>query len=119
MSALAPPRRLLFGPGPTQVEPRVYEAMGKPVVGYLDPFFFEVVEEIRRDLRAVFGTANPLTIAISGTGSAGMETAVSNFVEPGSKLAGFGCGFFGERIAEMGRRHGATRGRCAKTWGAT
>lgn len=119
MPALAPPKRLLFGPGPTQVEPRVYDAMAKPVVGYLDPFFFEVVEETRRDLRAVFGTTNPLTLAISGTGSAGMETAISNFVEPGSKLAIFVCGFFGERIAEMGRRHGATVVRCEKPWGET
>ncbi len=93
--------------------------MSKPVVGYLDPFFFEVVEEIRRDLRTVFGTSNPLTLAISGTGSAGMETAISNFVEPESKLAVFVCGFFGERIAEMGRRHGAVVVRCDKPWGET
>jgi alanine-glyoxylate transaminase/serine-glyoxylate transaminase/serine-pyruvate transaminase len=119
MPSLAPPRRLLFGPGPTQVEPRVYDAMTKPVVGYLDPFFFEVVEEIRRDLRVLFGTANPMTFAISGTGSAGMETAVSNFAGPGTKLAVFVSGFFGERIAEMGRRHGATVVRCEKPWGET
>ncbi len=93
--------------------------MTKPVVGYLDPFFFEVVEEIRRDLRLLFGTANPLTIAISGTGSAGMETAVSNFADPGTKLAVFVSGFFGDRIAEMGRRHGATVVRCEKPWGET
>ena len=76
MSNLNPPRRLLFGPGPTQVHPRVYEAMGKPIVGHLDPFFFEVYEDIRRDLRAVFGTQNPFVQVISGTGSAGMETAL-------------------------------------------
>jgi len=119
MSALAPPCRLLFGPGPTQVEPRVYEAMTKPVVGYLDPFFFETVEETRRDLRVLFGTANPLTIAVSGTGSAGMETAVSNFTGPGVKFAVFISGFFAERIAEMGRRHGAQIVRCEKPWGET
>lgn len=119
MPSLAPPRRLLFGPGPTQVEPRVYDAMSKPIVGYLDPFFFEVVEEIRRDLRVLFGTANPMTFAISGTGSAGMETAVSNFVDPGTKLAVFISGYFGDRIAEMGRRHGATVVRCEKPWGET
>lgn len=119
MPSLAPPRRLLFGPGPTQVEPRVYDAMTKPVVGYLDPFFFEVVEEIRRDLRTLFGTANPMTFPISGTGSAGMETAVSNFAGPGTKFAIFVSGFFGDRIAEMGRRHGATVVRCEKPWGET
>src|SRR6202040_2581897 len=81
------------------------------------PFFFEVVEEIRRDLRILFGTANPMTFAISGTGSAGMETAVSNFADPGTKLAVFVSGFFGDRIAEMGRRHGASVVRCEKPWG--
>jgi alanine-glyoxylate transaminase/serine-glyoxylate transaminase/serine-pyruvate transaminase len=101
------------------VEPRVYDAMTKPVVGYLDPFFFETVEETRRDLRVLFGTANPLTIAVSGTGSAGMETAVSNFTGPGVKFAVFIAGFFGERIAEMGRRHGAEIVRCDKPWGET
>src|SRR6202453_931454 len=119
MASLPPPRRLLFGPGPTQVEPRVYDAMTKPMVGSLDPFFFEVVEEVRRDLRVLFGTSNPLTIAISGTGSAGMETAVSNFADPGTKLAVFVSGYFGDRIAEMGRRHGATVVRCEKPWGET
>jgi alanine-glyoxylate transaminase/serine-glyoxylate transaminase/serine-pyruvate transaminase len=119
MPSLAPPRRLLFGPGPTQVEPRVYDAMTKPVVGYLDPFFFEVVEEIRRDLRVLFGTSNPMTLAISGTGSAGMETAVSNFADPGTKFAVFVSGYFGDRIAEMGRRHGANVVRCEKPWGET
>jgi alanine-glyoxylate transaminase/serine-glyoxylate transaminase/serine-pyruvate transaminase len=93
--------------------------MAQPVVGYLDPFFFEVVEDIRRDLRTLFGTSNAMTLAISGTGSAGMETAVSNFVEPGTKLAVFVSGFFGDRIAEMGRRHGATVVRCEKPWGET
>jgi alanine-glyoxylate transaminase/serine-glyoxylate transaminase/serine-pyruvate transaminase len=117
MPSLAPPHRLLFGPGPTQVEPRVYDAMTKPVVGYLDPFFFEVVDETRRDLRILFGTTNPMTFAISGTGSAGMETAVSNFVDAGTKLAVFVSGFFGNRIAEMGRRHGANVVLCEKPWG--
>jgi alanine-glyoxylate transaminase/serine-glyoxylate transaminase/serine-pyruvate transaminase len=93
--------------------------MTKPVVGYLDPFFFEVVEEIRRDLRVLFGTSNPMTLAISGTGSAGMETAVSNFVDPGTKLAVFVSGYFGDRIAEMGRRHGANVVRLEKSWGET
>jgi alanine-glyoxylate transaminase / serine-glyoxylate transaminase / serine-pyruvate transaminase len=116
---IQPPRRLLYGPGPTMVEPRVYEAMSQPIVGHLDPFFFTVVEEVRAGLRMAFGTANPFTYAISGTGSAGMETAVSNFVEPGTKLAVFINGFFCERIAEMGRRHGAHVVRCEKPWGET
>jgi len=119
MSNLNPPRRLLFGPGPTQVHPRVYEAMGKPIVGHLDPFFFEVYEDIRRDLRAVFGTQNSFVQVISGTGSAGMETALANFVERGQKLAVFTAGFFAERLVEMGRRHGATVVCSSKPWGET
>jgi alanine-glyoxylate transaminase / serine-glyoxylate transaminase / serine-pyruvate transaminase len=119
VAALNPPRRFLFGPGPTQVEARVYEAMGKPIVGYLDPFLYEVFEQVWSGLRTVFGTRNPMTLAIPGTGSAGMETAVSNFVEPGSKFAVFSNGFFCERIAEMGRRHRANVVQCEKPWGET
>lgn len=108
-----------MGPGPTTVEPRVYEAMGKPIVGHLDPYFFEVVEDIRKLLGYVFGTANPFTMAISGTGSAGMETAVANFVEPGDKFAVFANGYFCERITEMARRYGAEVVRLEKPWGET
>lgn len=117
MKPLTPPRRLLFGPGPTQVAPRVYEAMGKPIVGHLDPYFFEVVEEIREGLRQLMGTKNQFVHVISGTGSAGMETAISNFVQPGQKLAVLVSGFFAERIVEMGNRHGAQVVRLDKPWG--
>jgi alanine-glyoxylate transaminase/serine-glyoxylate transaminase/serine-pyruvate transaminase len=117
MPALDPPRRFLFGPGPSQVEARVYEAMAKPLVGYLDPFLYQVFDDVRNGLRAVFGTRNPCTLVIPGTGSAGMETAVTNFVDPGAKLAIFVNGFFCERIAEMGRRHGAQVVRAKKPWG--
>ena len=119
MHSFAPPRRFLFGPGPTQVEQRVYDAMSKPVVGYLDPFFFQINEDVRTGLREVFGTRNPFTLAISGTGSAGMETAIANFVEPGEKLLVFTAGYFADRIAEMGRRHGAQVALCRKPWGQT
>jgi alanine-glyoxylate transaminase / serine-glyoxylate transaminase / serine-pyruvate transaminase len=116
---LNPPKRLLFGPGPTMIEPRVYEALSKPIVGHLDPYFFEVVNDVRAGLREVFGTRNPFTYAISGTGSAGMETAIANFVEPGTKLAVLANGFFCDRITEMGRRHGADVVRLEKPWGET
>jgi alanine-glyoxylate transaminase/serine-glyoxylate transaminase/serine-pyruvate transaminase len=99
------------------VEPRVYEALAKPIVGSLDPFFFEMMEQIRPMLRRVFGTRNEMTIAVSGTGSAGMETAVANFVEPGSKFAVFANGFFADRLSEMGRRQGASVARLEKPWG--
>ncbi|MBI2686404.1 MAG: alanine--glyoxylate aminotransferase family protein [Acidobacteria bacterium] len=114
---LAPPKRLLFGPGPSIVAPRVYEAMGQSIVGHLDPFFFQVNEEIRAGLQAAYGTANPFTMAISGTGSAGMEAAISNFVEPGMKLIVFANGFFCDRMTEMGRRQGATVLRFEAPWG--
>jgi alanine-glyoxylate transaminase/serine-glyoxylate transaminase/serine-pyruvate transaminase len=116
-STIQAPKRLLFGPGPTMVEPRVYEALSQPVVGHLDPYFFEVAGEVRELLRQVFGTRNALTIPVSGTGSSGMETAVGNFVEPGSKFAVFANGYFCDRLAEMGKRHGAEVVRLEKPWG--
>jgi alanine-glyoxylate transaminase / serine-glyoxylate transaminase / serine-pyruvate transaminase len=111
------PRRLLFGPGPSLVAPRVYEAMAQPVVGHLDPFFFEVADEVRRLLGEVFSTRNEFNLAISGTGSSGMEAAVANFAEPGRKFAVLSNGFFADRIAEMARRQGAEVARLAKPWG--
>jgi alanine-glyoxylate transaminase/serine-glyoxylate transaminase/serine-pyruvate transaminase len=119
MSVFTPPRRLLFGPGPSQIPERVYQAMSQHIVGHLDPFFFEQLELIREDLRAVWGTKNTFVHVLSGTGSSGMEAAVSNFVEPGQKLAIFSAGYFGERIIEMGKRHGADVAVCAKPWGET
>jgi alanine-glyoxylate transaminase / serine-glyoxylate transaminase / serine-pyruvate transaminase len=114
---LQAPKRLLFGPGPSPVAPRVYAAMTQNVVGHLDPFFFQTVEEVRSMLGYAFSTANQFNLAISGTGSSGMETAVANFVEPGSKFALFSNGFFADRIGEMARRHGATVVRLEKPWG--
>ncbi|MBV8818218.1 MAG: alanine--glyoxylate aminotransferase family protein, partial [Acidobacteriaceae bacterium] len=116
---MRPPKRLLFGPGPTMVEPRVYQALAQPVVGHLDPYYFEVMGRVREALRQVFGTKNELTFPVSGTGSAGMETAVGNFVEPGTKFAVFANGFFCDRLAEMGRRQGAEVVRLEKPWGQT
>jgi alanine-glyoxylate transaminase/serine-glyoxylate transaminase/serine-pyruvate transaminase len=112
-----PPKRLLYGPGPSQVYPRIYQAMAQPIVGHLDPYFFQVSQEVQKGLRTVFGTKNELTIPISGTGSGGMETAVSNFIEPGTKLALLVNGYFGERIGEMAKRHGANIVRLEKQWG--
>ncbi|MBZ5727486.1 MAG: alanine--glyoxylate aminotransferase family protein [Acidobacteriia bacterium] len=114
---LQAPRRLLFGPGPSMVAPRVYAAMSQNVVGHLDPFFFEVAEEIRLLIAYAYSTVNEFNLAISGTGSSGMEAAVANFVEPGQKFALLTNGFFAERIGEMARRHGADIVRFAKDWG--
>lgn len=116
---LQAPKRFLFGPGPSPVHPRVYEAMRQPIVGHLDPYFFQVNEEIRSWLKMCFGTQNEFTMVISGTGSAGMECAVTNFVEPGAKVAIFVNGYFSERLTEMARRHGAVVARLEKPWGQT
>jgi alanine-glyoxylate transaminase/serine-glyoxylate transaminase/serine-pyruvate transaminase len=99
------------------VAPSVYEALAKPVVGPLDPYFFEVADRTRALLRPIFGTRNEATVVIPGTGSSGMETAVANFVEPGSKFAVFANGYFADRLSEMGRRQGATLVRLEKPWG--
>src|SRR5437588_1583285 len=98
------PERLLFGPGPSMVAPRVYQAMSQPVVGHLDPFFFEMVEQVRTLLGYVYSTKNQFNIAISGTGSSAMEAAVVNFAEPGAKLALVSNGFVAVRIGGRARR---------------
>jgi alanine-glyoxylate transaminase/serine-glyoxylate transaminase/serine-pyruvate transaminase len=111
------PKRLLFGPGPSMVAPRVYAAMGQPVVGHLDPFFFQTSEEIRKLLGYAFSTKNEFNMAISGTGSSGMEAAVASFAEPGKKFALLTNGFFAERLGEMARRQGAEVVRLEQAWG--
>lgn len=117
--ALAPPRRYLFGPGPSMVHPRVYEALAKPIVGHLDPYFIQVMQDVQQLLKTTFGTKDGATLVISGTGSAGMEAAVANFVEPGAKFAVFANGYFSDRLTEMAKRHGANVVRFEKAWGET
>jgi len=119
IAPLKPPKRLLMGPGPAMVEPRVYEAMRKPIVSHVDPYFFTVAEDIRRLLAMVFGTRNPFTMVISGTGSAGMETAIINFVGPGTRVAVFANGYFCDRMTDIARRQGAEVVRLEKPWGET
>jgi alanine-glyoxylate transaminase / serine-glyoxylate transaminase / serine-pyruvate transaminase len=114
---LQPPPRFLFGPGPGMVAPRVYQAMSQPVVGHLDPFFFHVADDIRTLLGYVYSTKNEFNLAISGTGSSGMEAAVANFAEPGRKFALLSNGFFADRIGEMAFRQGAEVVRLGKPWG--
>jgi len=117
--ALQPPRRYLFGPGPSMVHPRVYEALSKPIVGHLDPYFIQVMGDVQQLLKTAFGTNDGATLVISGTGSAGMEAAVANFVEPGTKFAVFANGYFSDRLTEMAKRHGANVVRFEKLWGET
>jgi len=116
---LQPPKRYLFGPGPTMVHPRVYQALSKPIVGHLDPYFFQVMSDVQQLLKLAFGTKDGTTMVISGTGSAGMEASVANFVEPGAKFAVLANGYFCDRISEMGKRQGAQLVRAEKPWGAT
>src|SRR5512138_605955 len=82
-----PPARLLLGPGPSNVDERVLRAMSAPVIGYFDPAMTEVTGEIQRLLNTAFGTANRATFPVSGTGSAGMEAALINVLEPGDRVA--------------------------------
>jgi alanine-glyoxylate transaminase / serine-glyoxylate transaminase / serine-pyruvate transaminase len=117
--ALQPPRRYLFGPGPSMVHPRVYEALSKPIVGHLDPYFIQVMADVQQLLKTAYGTSDGATLVISGTGSAGMEAAVTNFVEPGAKLTVFANGFFSDRLTEMAKRNGAHVVRFEKPWGDT
>jgi alanine-glyoxylate transaminase / serine-glyoxylate transaminase / serine-pyruvate transaminase len=115
--SIHPPKRLLFGPGPSQVHPRVYQALAQPIIGHLDAYFFEISSNIQRMLRKVFGTTNEMTFVISATGSGGMETAISNFVMLGMKVVSFANGFFCDRQSEMARRQGAELVRFEKPWG--
>ena len=116
---LRPPRRYLFGPGPTMVDPRVYEALAKPIVGHLDAYFIQIMGDIQQLLKTAYGTKDGTTMVISGTGSAGMEASVANFVEPGTKFAVFANGYFSDRMTEMAKRQGANVVRFEKAWGET
>lgn len=106
-----------MGPGPSNVSPRVMRAMTAPVVGHLDPYFFEVMDENQRGLRRLFNTQNELTFPISGTGTAGMETALVNLLESGDEIIVGIIGYFGARIAEMAERLGAVVHRIDPPWG--
>lgn len=100
-------QRILLGPGPSDVHPRVLAAMARPVVGHLDPIFLSMMDEVQDGLRRVFGTANKLTLPMSGTGSSGMETAFVNLIEPGDRVVVGVNGFFGMRMCDIAGRCGA------------
>ena len=117
LATLQPPRRFLFGPGPSMVHPRVYEALSKPIVGHLDPYFIQVMGDVQQLLKTTYGTSEGATLVISGTGSAGMEAAVANFIEPAAKVAIFANGYFSDRLTEMAKRHDANVVRFEKGWG--
>src|SRR5262249_41428029 len=101
------PRRLLLGPGPSNVHPRVLRAMAQPLVGHLDPAFLALLDRVQASLRRLFGTANELTLPISATGAPGMEACLVNLIEPGDPVVVGIAGVFGQRMAEVARRAGA------------
>lgn len=114
---LSPPVRVLMGPGPSDVHPRVLQALAAPTVGHLDPYYLEVMNDLQGMLRTLFNTTNQMTMAISGTGSAGMETAVVNLIEPGDKMVVCVNGVFGGRMADVARRAGAEVIQVERPWG--
>ena len=110
-------KRVLMGPGPSDVDPRVLQAMARPTIGHLDPAFLDVLNEIRELLQYTFQTQNELTFAVSGTGSAGMETCVANLIEPGEPMLVCINGIFGKRMADVAERYGADVSTVEIEWG--
>ncbi len=114
---LNPSPRILLGPGPSTVSPRVLRAMATPLLGHLDPEFLALMDEIQEMLRLLFRTKNELTLPLSGTGTAGMEAALCNFIEPGDNVLVASMGYFGDRMQEIAGRYGAKVDRLERPWG--
>jgi alanine-glyoxylate transaminase/serine-glyoxylate transaminase/serine-pyruvate transaminase len=117
MQQLNPSPRVLLGPGPSDVHPRVLTAMATPLVGHLDPEFLVIMNETQDMLRQVFRTQNRLTFPVSGTGSAGMETCVVNLIEPGDRMVVCVNGVFGQRMTDVAQRAGAAVTTTERPWG--
>ncbi len=114
---LDPSPRLLLGPGPSQISPRVLRACATPLLGYLDPEYLHLMDETQELLRYVFQTENEYTVCAPGTGMAGMEAAFINLLEPGDSVLVCVHGHFGERMVEIARRCGARVARVDAEWG--
>jgi alanine-glyoxylate transaminase/serine-glyoxylate transaminase/serine-pyruvate transaminase len=114
---LKPSPRILLGPGPSDVHPRVLTAMATPLVGHLDPQFLQIMNDTQDLLRATFCTKNRLTFAVSGTGSAGMETCVVNLIEPGDRIVVCVNGVFGQRMVDVAERAGGSVSTVERPWG--
>ncbi len=117
LAPLEMPSRLLSGPGPSNAHPAVLQAMNTSPVGHLDPAFLSLMNEIQSLLRYVWQTENPLTIAVSGTGSAAMEATIANSIEPGDVVLIGVAGYFGNRLVDMAGRYGADVRTITKPWG--
>ena len=113
-----PPRRTLMGPGPSDVNPRILEAMSRPTIGHLDPVFVSMMDEMKVLLQYAFQTKNPLTLPVSAPGSAGMEMCFVNLIEPGDKVIVCQNGVFGGRMKENVERCGATAVMVEDAWGS-
>jgi alanine-glyoxylate transaminase/serine-glyoxylate transaminase/serine-pyruvate transaminase len=114
---LRPPERLLCGPGPTNVDPAVLEAMTRPMLGHLDPVMHQILLDVVELLRRVYRMPDGLVLPLQCTGTAGMEAGIANLVEPGDTVIVAECGFFGRRISEIARRHGAEVVAVEADWG--
>jgi len=114
---LSPSPRILLGPGPSNAHPRVLKALSTPLVGHLDPEFVRLMDETKDLLRSVFQTKNTLTLPISGTGSAGMETCLVNLIEPGDDVVVGVNGVFGTRMVDIVERCGARAVAMEAQWG--
>jgi alanine-glyoxylate transaminase / serine-glyoxylate transaminase / serine-pyruvate transaminase len=114
---LNPPIRVLMGPGPSDIHPRVLQAMAKNTVGHLDPYYLELMNGMQGMLRDLFRTKNEMTMAISATGSAGMEATVVNLIEPGDSMLVCVNGVFGGRMADVAGRAGAHVTKVERPWG--
>jgi alanine-glyoxylate transaminase/serine-glyoxylate transaminase/serine-pyruvate transaminase len=115
--ALSPPDRLLCGPGPTNLDPSVLEAMNRSMMGHLDPSLHELLLDLVEMLRAVYGVERGVTLPLQATGMSGMETGIMNLVSPGDVVIVGYAGFFGRRIAQMAARHGAEVVEITRDWG--
>jgi alanine-glyoxylate transaminase / serine-glyoxylate transaminase / serine-pyruvate transaminase len=117
LTPLQIPERLLLGPGPSNANPAVLQAMSTTPVGHLDPAFLGIMDDIQSLLRYTWQTANELTIAVSGTGTAAMEATIANSVESGDVVLVGVMGYFGNRLVDMAGRYGATVHSITKPWG--
>jgi alanine-glyoxylate transaminase / serine-glyoxylate transaminase / serine-pyruvate transaminase len=114
---LYPPERLLCGPGPTNVDPAVLEAMRKPMLGHLDPVLHDILLDVVAKLREAWRMPDGLVLPLHCTGTGGMETGIANLLEPGDTVIVAQCGYFGRRISEIARRHGAEVVEVNADWG--
>ncbi len=118
MNRLPDTNRILLGPGPSMTSPRVMRAMATPTLSHLDPLMLAILDDVRARLGRLFrAPEGSLTFAVSGTGTSGMETTVANLVAEGTRALVVATGYFGDRLAEMCRRYGATVSRLDVAWG--